>query len=1078
MERLPPVIRTKIILPSRRAELLTRHRLVNALSDLMDRRLIIIAAPAGYGKTSLLIDFSHQVEWPVCWFALDPLDQDLFRFAAHLISSLQVRFPAFGASAMLALQSISQETPNLDVLVAAIVNDAYEHIDEHFILVLDDFHLVDSSKPVNQFINRFLQDMDENCHVITASRTLLTLPDLPLMVARSQVGGLSFEELAFLPVEIQGFFLQNQHVAITDGQAEELARQSEGWITGLLLSAQMAGREMADRLRTARVSGIGLYEYLAQQVLEQQPEDVQLFLLRTSLLEEFDAALCEEVIGKTLGLARTPWARLMDHTLRSNLFILPVDQETQWLRYHHLFRDFLQARILRDRPEETLAIQTRLADLALERAEWERAYRLLQRTGRQEALADLIQKAGSEMIGDGRFSQLNDWLSALPAHILDQRPALISLQGSIAIMQKNPREGIAMLTRALESLRANGPVPEFTRTLIRRSNAYRMLGQNQESLGDAQEALSLTENAPDLLTLRAEALRAIGSYYLEQGMASDALKALDKSLKIYRQFDDHRNIAVLSMEIGMAQMAMGEFAASETSYSQAMEHWQATGNAAWQSNLLNNLGVLQHLRGNYESALTTLERAVEYAHLADIPRLEAYELVSIGDLYFDLDAFEEAVEAYSRARSLNSGVNDQNLSIYIDLAEARLAQQANNSQQSRTLLDLCKNKFTEGESGFLQALWDLENGSWLLQNQKSREAIPYLSNALETLTREGHFGETMRAHLYLGVAWYQCDQPDEAVPHLQQISRQVKNTETRMPIITAARQVGPALKLMNAETKLHGLVGDLHKAMTQFDQRVPSLRRLARRFASAVPLAPPRMIIRSLGQIQVTVNNHVLTNSDWVWQASRDLFFFLLSQPGNVSKETVGSIFWPDCTPLELKQRFKNTIYRLRHAAGKDVVFFEDEYYRFNRSIDYDYDAESFVKEISLAQQVQNAEEQIERLKAAVQLYRGAFLPDINETWVLPERARLQQLYSAALLKLAGYYLERRNFEPALEYSQQLIQEDHSEEAYRLSMQIFAAMGNRAGVARQYEQCRLVLEEEFGSEPSLQTRQLYEALIR
>lgn len=129
MERLPPVIRTKIILPSRRAELLSRQRLLNALTDLMERRLIIIAAPAGYGKTSLLIDFSHQVEWPVCWYALDPLDQDLFRFAAHLISALQVRFPDFGAASMMALQSISQDSPNLDILIAAIVNDAYDHID-------------------------------------------------------------------------------------------------------------------------------------------------------------------------------------------------------------------------------------------------------------------------------------------------------------------------------------------------------------------------------------------------------------------------------------------------------------------------------------------------------------------------------------------------------------------------------------------------------------------------------------------------------------------------------------------------------------------------------------------------------------------------------------------------------------------------------------------------------------------------------------------------------------------------------------------------------------------------------------
>ncbi len=1078
MERLPPVIRTKIILPSRRTELLSRQRLLNALSDLMERRLIIIAAPAGYGKTSLLIDFSHQVEWPVCWFALDPLDQDLFRFAAHLISSLQVRFPEFGAASMMALQSASQDSPNLDILIAAIVNDAYEHVDEHFILVLDDFHLVDSSKPVNQFINHFLQSMDENCHVITASRTLLTLPDLPLMVARSQVGGLSFEELAFLPAEIQGFFLQNQHETLSDSQAEELARQSEGWITGLLLSAQMAGQEMADRLRTARVSGIGLYEYLAQQVLEQQPEDIQLFLLRTSLLEEFDAALCEEVIGKTLKLSRTPWARMMNYTVRSNLFILQVDQESQWLRYHHLFRDFLQARIQRDRPDEALAIQTRMADLALEHAEWDRAYRLLQRTGRQEALADLIEKAGSGMIADGRLAMLNEWIEALPVSILRQRPILISLQGSVAMMRKTPREGLALLTEALDSLRTNGPVSEFTRTLIRRSNAFSMLGETQASLVDAQEALAITEKEPDLLNLRAEALRAKGGNLFIQGLSLEALRSLEQSLQIYKKMKDHRNIAVLSMEVGISQMALGDFAAAETSYTQALEHWQSTGNAAWQSNLLNNLGVLQHLRGKYESALTTLERAIEYAHLAGIPRMEAYELASIGDLYFDLDAIDEAMEAYARARAINSDLNDQNLGIYIDLSEAHIIQNSGDTRGSRGLLDQCSNRFLLNEGEYNQSLWNLENGYWLLQNKNYKEAVQFLINALKLFSKEGHFNESMRAHLYLACSYYLRGDLDQAIPHLQQIEQQVKDIEKRTPIVSAARQVYQTLEKMKAEPRLSLLVIDLNKAVLQFDQRLPELRRLVRRFASAVPLSQPKMMIRSLGMIQVIVNNHILTSSDWVWQASRDLFFFLLAQPGSISKETVGNIFWPDCTPLELKQRFKNTIYRLRHAAGKNVVFFEDEYYRFNRTIDYEYDAETFDNEIALAQQTTDKEEQISRLNAAVQLYQGIFLPDINETWVLPERTRLQQLFSNALLKLAAYQLEEHKFDQALTSCQRLIQEEHSEEAYRLSMQIFSAMGNRAGIARQFEQCRLVLAEEYGSEPSLQTKKLYESLIR
>ncbi len=206
-----PITRTKIIVPRRRAELLSRTRLLKLLDELLDNRLIILAAPAGYGKTSLLVDFAQSTQWPVCWYSLDTLDQDPQRFVAHFISAINQRFPGFGKSCMAALQSMGQDQLDLDLLVSLIINDAYDNITEHFILVVDDFHLVEKSPAVVSFVNRFLQDVDENCHLVLASRSLLTLPDLPLMVARSQVGGLSFEELCFQPTEIQALL---RHILI------------------------------------------------------------------------------------------------------------------------------------------------------------------------------------------------------------------------------------------------------------------------------------------------------------------------------------------------------------------------------------------------------------------------------------------------------------------------------------------------------------------------------------------------------------------------------------------------------------------------------------------------------------------------------------------------------------------------------------------------------------------------------------------------------------------------------------------------------------------------------------------------
>jgi len=297
-----PLIRTKTLIPRRRSEILSRPRLLSILDNVLDLKLLILAAPAGYGKTSLIVDFSHHTQVPVCWYAVDPLDSDPKRFIAHFIAAIQGKFPAFGMMAQASLADLNQDRVNLDPIISAIVNDIYEHITEHFILVLDDYHLVRDSKPIEMFVNRIIQECSENCHFIIASRTLLTLPDLSLLVARSQVDGLSFEELAFLPEEIKQLMAVNYHQTISDQKAEELIARTEGWITGLLLTAQLTPKGGSEKSRIEKVSGIGIYEYLTQQVFDRQSASMQSFLLRTSLLEEFDASLCEKIIGKALGL--------------------------------------------------------------------------------------------------------------------------------------------------------------------------------------------------------------------------------------------------------------------------------------------------------------------------------------------------------------------------------------------------------------------------------------------------------------------------------------------------------------------------------------------------------------------------------------------------------------------------------------------------------------------------------------------------------------------------------------------------------------------------------------------------------
>jgi ATP/maltotriose-dependent transcriptional regulator MalT/DNA-binding SARP family transcriptional activator len=1079
MAEFIPVTRTKIILPKRRAELLSRKRLLELLDELLDNRLVIVAAPAGYGKTSLLVDFASANQWPFCWYALDTLDQDPQRFIAHFISALSLRFPKFGKSCMSALQSMSQDRLDLDVMVSLIVNDAYENITEHFILVLDDFHLVESSRPVVYFVNRFIQDVDENCHLVLASRALLTLPDLPLMVARAQVGGLGFDDLCFQPDEIQRLLEQNYQLKLSADEAESLARETEGWVTGLLLSTQVMGKRIANQQRLARVSGVGLYEYLAQQVLAQQAEPVQEFLLRSALLDEFDIHTCEDVIGKALSI-QVDWRELMDAVMRLNLFVLPVGEDGMFIRYHHLFQDFLRDRMRRERPGEAQKILLRLAEMYAEREDWERSYHIYQAAGDVQAVVRLLERAGSAMIVNGRVITLSDWLASLPEDLLGKHPALLSLQGTVAFERGDVNQGLHLLDQAVTGLWPGGEPLQLAQTLCRRSVANRFAGQYRAALDDADEAITLLSSLNQNSVIYADALASKGTVYHYLGQLLEALALLKKALEVYQSLGDENSAAKAWMEIGSLSKKLGKYTDAEQAYNRALEYSQATGNIIWQANLYNNLGVLQHANGDYVTATSSFERAIHYAKLGGSPRLEAYALTSIGDLYQELEAVQETQEAYRQAREVAQRVRDGYLLFYLNLVETRLKKDLKEDESARALLESAEKMARERGSQYELNICRIERGRFKLSENKLVEAYEDFLAALAFLNEEGYQVEIPRARLYALVTAWLLKHPGEVQEQVDPLLSLFGEAEKRKLLIAAGRELLVYLEKLRGEPLTRKIVLPLLEKIDEFNQALPGIRRMVRRHAGVVPFAPPKMVIRAFGKTQIKVSDHLITSSEWQVQTARDLFLILLAHPEGLTKEQIGEYFWPDSTPSELKLRFKNTIYRLRHAAGKDAILFQGEnLYLFNRSMDYEYDVELFQKEISLADKADSREQRDTHYQNALRTYRGPYLPDLDDDWVIVERERQYQAYMNVLLKLASLCMNARDYQSALNYCQRAIKEDPcQEDAHRIAMRIYAAMGNRAFVIRQYEQCRLALLNEVDAPPSFQTQALYESLIQ
>jgi ATP/maltotriose-dependent transcriptional regulator MalT/DNA-binding SARP family transcriptional activator len=1074
-----PVIRTKIIIPRRRSEILTRTRLLSILDNVIDLKLLILAAPAGYGKTSLMIDFANHTQLPVCWFSLDTLDVDAQRFIAHFLSSIANQYPAFGAASFAALQNVNQDKLDLDAVVNAIINDCYENITENFVFVLDDYHLVRDSKPIESFINRITQEMPENFHMIIASRTLLTLPDLSLLVARSQVGGLSFEELAFIPEEIKQLMVTNYHQVITDDNAKLMADQTEGWITGLLLTAQLSSEGTDERLRLERVSGVGLYEYLAQQVFDRQDESMKLFLMRTSLLEEFNAEMCEKVIGASLKIMNFDWAQQIGIVQRDNLFVLPLEDSTIHLRYHHLFRDFLQSHMRTEKPEETQLIEKALAAHYIENRDWERAMAIYSRIGNVDQVSELIRDASPGLILGGRLVTLTEWIDTLPESEKNSRPEILSVLGTVAMMRGSIPQSLEILDRAISGLRKTPLDQDLIASLIRRSIVNRYLGKYTSAMADIDEALEICAAHPREERLKAEALRVKGVNLFQKGELRNSLVDLQESLRLYQGMRENLDAAKVLLDLGVVLCAMGNLQESETCYTNSLDFWQKTQNSLWQSNVLNNLGGLQLMRGHFEMAAHNLERAVNYARLASNPRLECYSLTSLGDLFRDIRAFHEAHKAYSLAQGLLPALNDLTLQVYLNLSQCALERLESNYHNAHHYLAEAEKLALGGGSKYDEALCQLEAGALAIQEGKFRQCGEKLKNAYQFFNSEGFEVEEFRAEYFLQMA------------NLRQ-STSVNPLQQFLAWVNLPRPELQQSNLTMFSIENHGLFQQLVQAnpeneilkafvdrVSQFDYSLIETRKLVRRHSKVVQFTTPRLAISALGKTQVKIGEHPVTLSAWRTQGVRDLFFFIFQHDEGVTREEICDAFWPEADLQSVRLRFKNAIYRVRHALGPESITLMDEQYRFNRTLDYDFDVENFLQEIASAQAARENSTRIQHYRNAVALYRGPYLPKMDYDWVLIQRESLNQKFNEAASNLVNLLIESEQYQQVITYTQRVIEIDPcSESAHRSAMTAFAALGDRAGVVRQYEKCKKLLLDDLGVKPSSQTETLYKTLMQ
>ena len=1072
-----PISKTKITPPRRRAELFSRPRLIEMLHTLLNKKLVLVSAPAGYGKTSLLIDFVASSEIPVCWLSLDILDQEPQRFLAYLIACIRERFPGFGAESLALLNSMASIERENERLAVILTNEIFQDIREHFAIVLDDYQFIDPIPSLRLFINRFIQLAGEHCHLILVSRILPALPDLHLLVARDQVGGLGLEELAFLPEEIQGLFAQNIKQTISRKEAELLADETDGWITSISLTGLSLGK--GPKTPAAR-TGIELYDYFAREVLDKQTPAMREFLLVTSLFEEVDVEICEAVLEPLLPGLRDHWRVLFSAAKKNNLFAIPMGRESGSFRYHHLFQDYLQA-ILQEKTPEIIREAMRLLAVYYEKKQdWEKAHHIYEQNGNLDALVELLETCGTYLIRNGRIAMLGDWLDRLPVFLLRRNSRLLSLQGVVAYTRGETQAGISLLTQAEKSQRMANNLEDLAVTLVRRAAAFRDSGDYARALSDAEEAIAITSvhQGPYAQYNLAAAQRVKGMALFRLGRATESVKWLESSLMLFTALQDGGYIPIVEMELGAVHNVLGENEVAIKFYINALRAWEASGNLGWQATLMNNLGVLYHQVGEYEKAFRTFENALDAARRSDYIRAMAMTLCSLGDLLLDLRELEHARECYEQSLGIASQHQYSFWIFYNVVALARAARLEKQFDAAENLLQDLFARISLEISAGEEALFRLEYGILLLETNKPRQAAEELTLAARLYEQDGRILELNICRLWLAAALFQSGQAETALLQLQNFVRAYQMMKETATLHIAAGQTRKWFEKISLPPELSTTIQQVYARSALLMAKMPVLRKKLRQVSRSAFISQPHLKIHGFGPAQVFLNGKKISLSDWQTRETRDLFFFFLQSPPR-TKEDIASAFWPDISPARMKMRFKTNMYRLRHAIGQETILFEEERYQFNTDIDYDYDVENFEKLLERGKTAATVEEKISALDAAVALVKGPYLADIDLEWVDAGRTRLELDYHAALLRLAGLYLDTGQPLRAIEACQQALKIDPlHEDAYRLSMRAYAVQGDGAAIARVYQSCRAVLRDELGVNPSEETEKLYKKLLK
>jgi ATP/maltotriose-dependent transcriptional regulator MalT/DNA-binding SARP family transcriptional activator len=1057
------VATSKFAVPRRRPDVVRRPRL-NALLDMaVGVKGTLIAAPAGYGKTTLCVDWLETTDFAPVWIALDSWDAELPAFARAAAAALRLRL---NADVELGDERFWQPRT-----VSAVIVNTVAQQDDYVVLVLDDVHLLEGDAAIMETLGYLLERAPENLHIVMTSRTRPPVPSLARLIARREVTTLGAADLAFTPREVREL-LGTLGRAVSEDEAETLFERTEGWAAALILGAgatdsvprraEVDGESEAGGIGSIAGPNVGLSlaDYATGEALVTVPAELRDFLQQISLLPVWTPALCNDVTN------RRDCEKLLRDAAAQVLFVTQHADDPPMYRCHPLLRSLLMQRFRADRPDAFVAAGRETAETLSRFGMLNEAVELLFDLKEWEQAAVVLDEIAPRLLQQGQARALGEWIDRLPRDASAGRPTLLVWRARAAMKLEDFDEALRLVEESLRLLRNIEDVPGIVEALFVRGETQRFKGYNDEALATFNEARGMLESetaADDALL--ADALRNIGVTHALSGAFDAAIQELEEARRLFEQVGDLRGIGNTCGTLAQCYSARGESLQALGSLQRAQSAFERAGNTFDLGLTLNNTGMVYYEIGEFEQALQVYERGLRLVRGAGNTFAEAAIIAGMAETYRAVGRFEESLASYEEVRPLVEGLQIPYLTIEVQEGLALTQLGLGQGGEAQRLLKLAAP--APGEPASRIAQYQLAEGQLALARGDSTGAIKVLDAAWKHHEAANDKRRMAIAALLRARALFDAHQPRRSMAELEraaQIGDELGYRGFLRPYAVGAREMVEYALVRHIADEFVTAISD-EPARPRATTGKPKVR----------SELLPAVRAFAFGRGSVMVGDRQVSDLEWRSEKSKEMFFYLLHRGESVRKEEIFGALWPDLPESKCNSNFHSSLYRLRRAIFHECVVRDaNGGYALNSKGVFTLDVDAFNRAMLEADVAREDEARAGKLEEAVALYRGGFLASTYSEWTEPIRRELEDRYIEALNELGSRRQREGRHEEALQLFRALESVDtYSESAAHGIMRSYIGVSDGGSAVRHYRRFKQLLNDDLDEEPSERLTALY-----